>query len=221
VPTTHGSNQMEPEEPARRARTAAEQRAEGASGSNDPEVLAEEIERTREDLAETLDAIADKVSPKRVTARTKQKVADSAKEKADAAKQHLDAGVASAKETAEHAKEQVQETAEHAKQQVQEKVEQVQDKVTGDDSAGAVAATPGTLADRADTAAVVEPVGAEIPPATVPSGPPVGGVATYGASPGVPKEALAGAAAALAVVLLLLRRRQHARDRGWKRGAKR
>lgn len=44
------------------------------SGSQDPEVLAREIERTREDLAETMDAIAEKVSPKRVARRTKDQL---------------------------------------------------------------------------------------------------------------------------------------------------
>ena len=38
-------------------------------GSPDPAQLVAEIERTREDLAETLDAIADRVSPKRVAQR--------------------------------------------------------------------------------------------------------------------------------------------------------
>ena len=61
----------------RRPRTAAEQRAERSGAtSNDPEVLAAEIEKTREELAETLDAIADKVSPKRVASRTRKKVGD-------------------------------------------------------------------------------------------------------------------------------------------------
>ncbi len=40
----------------RQARTAAQQRE--ADASKDPEVLAKQIEETREDLAETLDAIA-------------------------------------------------------------------------------------------------------------------------------------------------------------------
>lgn len=236
VATTHGSNQIDPtgDEPARRPRTAAEQRADRASGSNDPEVLADEIERTREDLAETLDAIADKVSPKRVSERTKKKVTDSVKEKTDAAKEHLQAGAASAKETAkqtaEHAKEQVQAGAASAKQTAEHAKEQVQEKVSGSDDS--VAATPGALADRADTevvvdtAVVVEPVGADVPPAAPLGTPPppavggIGGVQTYGASPAVPKEAIAGAAAALAVVLLLLRRRKDKRARGWKPGAK-
>ncbi|MCC5310572.1 DUF3618 domain-containing protein, partial [Staphylococcus aureus] len=39
------------------------------NGQRSPEVLVREIEATREDLAVTLDAIADRVSPKRVAKR--------------------------------------------------------------------------------------------------------------------------------------------------------
>ena len=49
-----------------------------APRSNDPDQLAAEIEKTRDDLAETLDAIAEKVSPKRVAKRTTKKAAASA-----------------------------------------------------------------------------------------------------------------------------------------------
>ena len=64
----------------RRPRTAAEQRAATPvpTIAKDPAQLAADIERTREELAETLDAIADKVSPKRVVKR----VGDSVKESA-------------------------------------------------------------------------------------------------------------------------------------------
>jgi len=40
----------------------------------DPDEIQREIERTRAELAETIDAIADRVSPKRVTARTVERV---------------------------------------------------------------------------------------------------------------------------------------------------
>ena len=66
----------------------------------DPEALAADIEKTREELAETLDAIAEKVSPKRVAKRTTKKVGDSVKGTAhDAA--------AAVKETASSAKDKV------------------------------------------------------------------------------------------------------------------
>ena len=51
---------------ARTAGKTAEQREK----SPDPAQLVAEIERTREDLAETLDAIVDRVSPKRVAQRS-------------------------------------------------------------------------------------------------------------------------------------------------------
>ena len=55
----------------------------------EPAALAAEIERTREELASTLDAIADKVSPKRVAKRSTKKVADSVKETAAHAKESV------------------------------------------------------------------------------------------------------------------------------------
>ena len=60
--------------------------------SSDPEQMAAEIERTREELAETLDAIAEKVSPKRVAKRTTKKVADAVKETAHDAKEKVTGG---------------------------------------------------------------------------------------------------------------------------------
>jgi MYXO-CTERM domain-containing protein len=93
---------------ARRGRTAAEERQQGAP-SNDPEVLTAEIERTREELAETLDAIADKVSPKRVAGRTKKKVSDAVKDGAEGAAETVRAGTAAVKEAAVGAKVAVEE----------------------------------------------------------------------------------------------------------------
>ena len=56
------------------------------AGSKDPAQLAADIEKTREELAETLDAIAEKVSPKRVAKRTTKKVTDAVKDTATSAK---------------------------------------------------------------------------------------------------------------------------------------
>lgn len=213
--TRDGSKKIEPADgtdaEVRRARTAAEQRESRSAGSDDPEVLAGEIERTREELAETLDAIADKVSPTRVAARTKQKVGDTVKdsaaevsatvkEKAAEASAAMSSGASSLKESAEHVKETVQEKmADHAGTTTE-------------------APTPGALADAADArssspTAALDPAGADVPPlsafgnVTRASGS-GGSVTTYGASPAVPKEVLAGVAAALAVLLLVLRRRK-------------
>jgi len=60
--------------------------------SSDPERIVADIERTREELAETLDAIAEKVSPKRVAKRTTKKVADAVKETAHDAKEKVTGG---------------------------------------------------------------------------------------------------------------------------------
>ncbi len=210
--TSDGSNNIDPADgtdaTVRRARTAAEQREGRSSGPDDPEVLAGEIERTREELAETLDAIAEKVSPKRVAARTKKQVSEAVKdsaaeasatfkEKAATASAAVSSGAASLRSTAEHAKETVQE------------------KVSGSTGSTTVASTPGALADVGDvtgasTTAALDPAGAEIPPlpALGTASTSGGSVATYGASPAVSKEVLAGAAAAVGVLLLVLRRRK-------------
>lgn len=165
----------------KRSRTAAEKKA-GRNGSPDPEVLAEEIEKTREELAETLDAIADKVSPKRVAGRTKKAAkdgaadaVDSVKETAAGAAQAVKAGVAKAKERSA------------AEPAVPLAVAEVPVEV---------APTPGTLADAEVTARV--PAGAEAP------------VHTSTLPPAAPSRAplYAGAGAAALVALLLLRRRR-------------
>ena len=77
-----------------RARASGESRV----ASPDPATLVAEIERTREGLAETLDAIADKVSPKRVVKRTTQKVTGSVKETAILAKEAVVEKAIAAKE---------------------------------------------------------------------------------------------------------------------------
>ena len=70
----------------------------GKAPAADPEALAAEIERTREDLAETLDAIAEKVSPKRVAKRTTKKVTSAVKETAHDAASAVKDGAATAKD---------------------------------------------------------------------------------------------------------------------------
>ena len=104
---THGKDDaVEGSWSPKRPRTAAEQRA-AAPTSTDPDALAADIERTREELAETLDAIADKVSPKRVAKRTTKKVGDSVKEGAGKAEEALKTGAAAAVETVKDAAETV------------------------------------------------------------------------------------------------------------------
>lgn len=106
---THGKDDaVEGSWSPKRPRTAAEQRA-AAPTSTDLDALAADIERTREELAETLDAIADKVSPKRVAKRTTKKVGDSVKEGAGKAEEALKTGAAAAVETVKDAAETVRE----------------------------------------------------------------------------------------------------------------
>jgi MYXO-CTERM domain-containing protein len=92
----------------------------GTGKDADPEVLAGEIEKTREELAETIDAIADKVSPQRVKARTKQKASAKASEAAETVKETASEAAETVKETASEAAETVKETASEAAETVKE-----------------------------------------------------------------------------------------------------
>lgn len=199
----------------RRLRSAAEMRSPAAQAGGqpdptDPDALVAEIEQTREDLAETLDAIVDKVSPKRVAKRTTKRVGDAAKggvtEAAESVKQTAVAAKEGAAEVAETVKlsamegaseaaDSVKHTASTAKEAVKEVAASVKQKVTPAPGTGAAgpaggvfgAAEPATL--PTSEFAPYRPVP---PPGTGPSRAPM----------------LAGAAAAVAVVLLLLRRRR-------------
>ncbi|MCU1693080.1 MAG: hypothetical protein JWM64_2171 [Frankiales bacterium] len=183
------------------------------SGSNDPAVLAAEIEKTREDLAETLDAIAEKVSPKRVAGRTKKKVADA---------------VTSAKET-------VVEQAGAARDKVAESAGAAKDKLSEATSSGTPVTTGGST--RIDTPTAPVDVSASVPPlppvtavsaegldlspssTTVPVVSPTP-TSTFPTAPAVPytapgplvrKEYAAGAGLGVLVLLLLRRRRTRRR----------
>jgi len=158
--------------------------------STDPAVLAQEIEQTREELAETLDAIADKVSPKKVVGRTKK----------------------AAKDGAADAVEAVKDTASSAADSVKGGVAAVKEKVSGHGDAAASlsdhtvslavaevpvepAPTPGALADASFI--VTEPAGGKTPyvstlPPPAPSRVPV----------------FAGAGALLVLLYVLKRRRR-------------
>ncbi len=78
-----------------------------AKASSDPDVLAQEIEQTREELAETLDAIADKVSPRKVVGRTKKAAKDGAADAVEAVKGTAASAVESVKGSAAAVKEKV------------------------------------------------------------------------------------------------------------------
>lgn len=174
-----------------RAKTAAEQRE--AQHSQDPEVLAEGIEKTREELAQTLDAIADKVSPKKVAKRTSSHVTATVKEKAQQAvdlmsgKAHTAAGA-------------VSEKTQQAREAVADGAHSARGAVSGHGGAdlppvdGVAVAALGPRTDRPPVRPPLDPGAAAEP---------TGGTSTYTSSAPVSAEVLAGATAAAAVVLLI------------------
>ena len=193
-------------------------------GSPDPEVLAKEIEQTREELAETLDAIADKVSPKKVVGRTKKAAKDGATD-----------AVEVVKETAASAAETVKETASSAADSVKGGVASVKEKVSGDSDPLRSPLTPATSVELGAATPVSSPVSSplsddtvSIPPAEVPYEPaptpgaladaattvtaPAGDDTPYVSTlpPTAPSRmpVLAGAGALLALLYLLKRRRR-------------
>jgi hypothetical protein len=174
----------------RRGRTAAEQRQEKVAQSNDPEALAAEIEKTREELAETLDAIADKVSPKRVATRTKKKVGDAVKDGASGAAASVKSGANQLKDA-------------------------VHDKTAGVGTSDAGDASGEGLADALES--VGQEPGVVAGPTTAVDAPGLRPVPAPAPGAGVPVRlgppALAGAAAALVVALFLMRRRRRTRSR--------
>jgi len=198
----------------RKPRTAAQQRAERETtqpvvvAAPTSEELVAEIEKTREDLASTLDEIAEKVSPKRVAKRTGKKVADQVKETAASAK---DAVV----ETAATAKEAAAETVDAARK----KVGRAADPVLAPAAPVAPISLAEALAEELATVPGLVPP-TDLPPAaavgvptlsTAWSGPtPVAGSLSGGALAGrglpVPAPVLLGVA--LVVLALLVRRRR-------------
>ena len=183
-----------PRRPRKAAAAPGSDAAAATSTSKDPEALASDIERTREELAETLDAIADKVSPKRVAKRTGKKVGESVRHAADTAQEALHTGAAAAVET------------------VKDAAEAVKDKVGGDgpDPQVSSASDPVEVTGRAPTQ---ETVALPLPgqqPVVTPAAPVGSAVPPYRPASATPSKlpVYAGAAAALAVVLLVLRRRR-------------
>ncbi len=171
-----------------RPRTAASSTVEAAA-------LAAGIEKTREDLAGTLDAIADRVSPKRVVRRTKDKVAASVKEGAAAAKESVIDGAAAAKV---------------AVQDFTGKPSLPAPPAVGSRPESETAAR--SMAELPPVGGVVLPDLAPIPPSTspvlgaLPDRTPA--VPAYGSGGSqVKKEYLVGAALLLGLLVLLLRRR--------------
>lgn len=214
---------------AQRPPTPAERRAAEHAGTTDTEVLARDIAQTREELSVTIDAIVDRVSPKKVVERSKQQAREGVQDATEIVKGHATtaAGV-------------VREKALVASEVVKEKVAELKDKASGTSDAPQVrsplapatsvhldSATPVPAPDAGPvTSSGASPLPAgtvsvdagELPPPETPPAPaadlpshrPVG---TTGAAPVPPVYAGAGAAALLAAVLLLRRRRARRRTR--------
>ncbi len=143
-----------------RPATAAEQRASEHAGTTDPEVLARDIAQTREELAVTIDAIVDRVSPKKVVERGKQQAREGVAEATELVKGHATtaAGV-------------VKEKAIVASGVVKEKVAEVKEKVSGGSDAPAERSTVTSATSQRLTSA---------PPAPSPD---AGPVSSPGTSP--------------------------------------
>ena len=140
----------------RQARTAAQQRE--ADAAKDPEVLAKQIEETREDLAVTLDAIADKVSPKRVASRTKESVTETVKDKVAQAKVVVNEKTAQAKQVAS-------EKTAQAKQAVEDRRSSSVDPDASSVRVDPAATTTTTTASAPGVDTPLPPVsGVEVPP---------------------------------------------------------
>jgi hypothetical protein len=105
---------------AQRPPTAAERRAAEHAGTTDTEVLARDIAQTREELSVTIDAIVDRVSPKKVVERSKQQARDGVQDATEIVKGHATtaAGV-------------VREKALVASEVVQSKIAELKDKKSG------------------------------------------------------------------------------------------
>ncbi len=170
----------------------------GASAQS-PEALARDIEQTRADLAVTLDAIADRVSPKNVARRGSAQVVATVKEKAAEAKVVLSGKAAQTKES-------VAEKTAPARAAVVEKTAPARAAVAERVGGGGATLSTGPL----DVDELPPVAGVEVPglaPAT-PTGP-VSTPSTYVSTmPTVRKEVLAGVAAALLGLWLLRRSRR-------------
>ena len=238
---TTTSRAIDVSQPAQRPPTAAERRATEHAGTTDTEVLARDIAQTREELSVTIDAIVDRVSPKKVVERSKQQAREGVSDATEIVKGHATtaAGV-------------VREKALVASEVVKEKVAELKDKASGGSdttqvrpslpaassvrsSVRTTSATPVSSPDAGPVSSAAPsplPTGTvsidagELPPpeaapagssgSSLPSHRPVS--SSGGAAPAVPPVYAGAGAAVLAALLLLLRRRRSTRRRNRLRG---
>ena len=100
--------------------TAAERRASEHAGTTDTEVLARDIAQTREELSVTIDAIVDRVSPKKVVERGKQQAREGVQDATEIVKGHATTAAVLVRDKALVASE-----------VVKEKVAEVKERVSG------------------------------------------------------------------------------------------
>jgi hypothetical protein len=198
------------------------------TGERSPEVLVREIEATREELAVTLDAIADRVSPKRVAKRGSEQAKEAASrakdvltEKAGQARVALADRAGTAKESASGTGGTLAERASTAKAVLAEKAALAQASVTeaaahartavaertGHGTTGAHEA-PASVLDADPATGTLPPVaGVEVPRLSPRPLPAASGPSLADRFNALPREAVVGAVAALAALFLLSRRR--------------
>ena len=211
---------------AQRPPTAAERRAAEHAGTTDTEVLARDIAQTREELSVTIDAIVDRVSPKKVVERGKQQAREGVQDATEIVKGHATTAAGVVREKALVASEAVKEKVAELKDKASSTSDatQVRSPLTPATSVNIDSATPVASPDAGPvTSSGASPLPAgtvsidagELPPpeAAPAAGAPAGlpshrPVASSGSTPVPPVYAGAGAAALLAAVLLLLRRRR-------------
>lgn len=162
----------------KRPPTAAEQRAARHDATTDTEVLVTDIEKTREELAETLDAIVDRVSPKKVAERTKVQAREGVQEAVEIVKETAATAAAVVKEKAGTATEVVKEKAGTATLAAKGTAASVRERVSGgsDSSASRSPLAPATSVAIGSASPVGSPAGTGTTPATPPSPLPQGTV---------------------------------------------
>lgn len=196
--------------------------AGGGATSPDPDVIVAQIEATREDLAETLDLIADKVSPKRVAQRGREQLAERVQTARELAGEKAAEVRAVVTERTAGARDVVMERTAGAREVVTEKAAQARQAVadrtgTGDDvvlsGSGSGAPVDGLPPARGVEVPALAPARPLDPTAPIVTGRSPGqlpgGSSTYFTQAGDPRpEVLAGAATALLGLYLLSRRRR-------------
>jgi hypothetical protein len=145
---TTTSKAIDVSQSAQRPPTAAERRATEHAGTTDTEVLARDIAQTREELSVTIDAIVDRVSPKKVVERGKQQAREGVQDATEIVRGHATtaAGV-------------VREKALVASGVVQSKVAELKDKASGTSDSTQVRSplTPATSVSRTSATPVSSP----------------------------------------------------------------